>query len=61
VALEMEPEDKQLRMQRMRKVVREHNVYRWAGRLIEELCELRLDISDDHNNKEAVRVGAPFA
>ena len=42
-ALEMEPEEKQLRMQRMRKSVREHNVYHWAGTLIEELCELRLD------------------
>jgi hypothetical protein len=28
----------------MRKLVREHNVYRWAGRLIEELCDVRLDI-----------------
>jgi trehalose-6-phosphate synthase len=43
-ALEMQPEEKQLRMQRMRKVVREHNVYRWAGSLIEELCDVRLDI-----------------
>ena len=30
-ALEMQPEEKQMRMQRMRKLVREHNVYRWAG------------------------------
>ena len=52
-ALEMEPEEKQLRMQRMRKVVREHNVYRWAGSLIEQLCEVRLDISDE--NKERMR------
>lgn len=42
-ALEMAPEEKQFRMQRMRKLVREHNVYRWAGTLIEELCEVRLD------------------
>ena len=33
-ALEMQPEEKQMRMQRMRKLVREHNVYRWAGSLI---------------------------
>ena len=32
-----------LRMHRMRKVVKEHNIYRWAGSLITELCELRLD------------------
>ena len=30
-------------MQRMRRVVREHNVYRWAGELISELSEIRLD------------------
>jgi alpha,alpha-trehalose-phosphate synthase [UDP-forming] len=42
-ALEMDPEEKQLRMHRMRKTIREHNIYRWAGNLITELCELRLD------------------
>jgi alpha,alpha-trehalose-phosphate synthase [UDP-forming] len=42
-ALEMEAEEKQLRMQRMRKIVRENNVFRWAGRLIGDLCEVRLD------------------
>jgi trehalose-6-phosphate synthase/uncharacterized membrane protein affecting hemolysin expression len=47
VALEMEPEEKELRMRHMRKTVREHNVYRWAGSLIAELCELRLDASDE--------------
>jgi len=52
VALEMQPEEKQLRMQRMRKSVRENNVYRWAGNLIGELCEVRLD------NPETA--GAPF-
>jgi trehalose-6-phosphate synthase len=42
-ALEMEPEEKQLRLQRMRKIVRERNVYHWAGTLIADLCELRLE------------------
>jgi len=45
-ALEMPPEEKQLRMQRMRKLVREHNIYRWAGSLIGELCDVRLDIPE---------------
>jgi len=45
-ALEMEPEEKQLRLQRMRKIVREHNVYHWAGTLIADLCELRLEVSE---------------
>ena len=42
-ALEMSSEEKEIRMHRMRKTVREHNVYRWAGNLIAELCEVRLD------------------
>ena len=45
-ALEMEPEEKQLRLQRMRKTVREHNVYHWAGTLIADLCELRLEVPE---------------
>jgi trehalose 6-phosphate synthase len=40
-ALEMRPEERRMRMERMRATVREHNVYRWAGRLIQELCETR--------------------
>jgi trehalose 6-phosphate synthase len=40
-ALEMRPEERRMRMQRMRATVREHNVYRWAGRLIEALSEIR--------------------
>lgn len=55
-ALEMEPEEKQLRMQRMRKVVREHNVYHWAADLITELCEVRLDMPESgrENNRAGV-------
>ncbi|HTZ97295.1 MAG TPA: trehalose-6-phosphate synthase [Terriglobales bacterium] len=54
MALEMEPEDKQLRMQRMRRHVREHNVYRWAGTLIEDLCELRLDTLAERDGARAL-------
>jgi len=52
-ALEMEPEEKQARMQRMRREIREHNVYQWAGSLIQELCDLRLDthITDDRRSR----------
>ena len=55
-ALEMEPEEKQLRVQRMRKVIKEHNIYRWAGNLITELCEVRLDAPED--TQEKLRAGA---
>ena len=51
VALEMEPEDKQLRVQRMRRVIKEHNIYRWAGNLITELSEVRLDAAEDQHEK----------
>jgi trehalose 6-phosphate synthase len=40
-ALEMPPDERSVRMQRMRAIVRERNVYRWAGNLIGELCEIR--------------------
>jgi len=42
-SLEMDTEERKTRMQHMRKVVREHNIYRWAGALMAELCEVRLD------------------
>jgi trehalose 6-phosphate synthase len=50
-ALEMEPEEKQLRVQRMRKIIEEHNIYRWAGTLITALCDLRLDHEDESQEK----------
>ncbi len=40
-ALEMPADERSVRMQRMRAIVRERNVYRWAGNLIGELCEIR--------------------
>ncbi|HTQ62695.1 MAG TPA: trehalose-6-phosphate synthase [Candidatus Solibacter sp.] len=42
-AIEM-PEDQQsMRMQRMRQIVREHNIYRWAASLLSDLTEIRID------------------
>jgi trehalose 6-phosphate synthase len=42
-ALEMSPEESARRMQRMRRIVREKNVYRWAGNLLSDLCELQVE------------------
>jgi trehalose 6-phosphate synthase len=42
VALEMDPEEKSARMRRMRETLKEHNIYRWAGNLIEELTRIRI-------------------
>ena len=55
----MEPEEKQLRMQRMRRVIKEHNIYRWAANLITELCEVRLDEAE--TAQEKLRAGAGVA
>jgi trehalose 6-phosphate synthase len=41
-ALEMEVGEIRDRMRRMRRSVRDHNIYWWAGMLIAELCDLRL-------------------
>ncbi len=42
-ALEMDPSEQRRRMQRMRHVVREQNVFRWAGNLIGELAEIQIE------------------
>ena len=41
-ALTMSGDERRARMARMRAVVKEHNIYRWAGNLIGELAEIRL-------------------
>ena len=43
MALEMDASERHARMQRMRRIVSEHNVYRWAGNLITELSEIRIE------------------
>jgi trehalose 6-phosphate synthase len=42
-ALRMDRDEQAARMARMRATVREHNIYRWAGDLIEALAQIRLD------------------
>jgi trehalose-6-phosphate synthase len=50
-SLEMEPEERTARMQRMRKLVTEQNIYRWAGNLIGDLCNIRLDLDRELDEK----------
>ncbi len=45
LALEMPPEERSRRMRRMREVVAENNIYRWAGKLISNL--LRFDFPEN--------------
>lgn len=42
LSITMEPNERSERMARMRQVVREHNIYRWAGNLVTELARLRM-------------------
>lgn len=46
-ALELDPGERAARMRRLRKVVKEQNIYRWAANLVSELCEVRLDIPQE--------------
>ena len=45
-ALEMPLQEEAGRMQRMRKVVRAHNIYRWAAHLLSDLTEIRIEIRE---------------
>ncbi len=57
-ALEMPAEERRARMQRMRQVVREHNIYRWAAELISELSEIRLDTPEMVENSVTSDAGS---
>lgn len=39
-AIELSPADKEKRMKRLRAVVKENNIYKWAGRFLEELKKI---------------------
>jgi trehalose 6-phosphate synthase len=58
VALEMDPLERSARMHRLRQVVKEFNIYRWAADLISGLSEIRLDSQGD---AEAARHAPPAA
>ena len=51
-ALEMDPHERKERMQRMRKQVREQNIYRWAGDLIGQLCDFRVTTTKNAEKPE---------
>lgn len=47
--LEMQPQERRTRMQRMRRQVMEHNVYRWAANILGDLRELRIESTELSN------------
>ncbi|MBV9179773.1 MAG: trehalose-6-phosphate synthase [Acidobacteria bacterium] len=57
-ALEMSPEERAARMRRLRKAVKEQNIYRWAGNLVAELCEVRLELPEESKPKIQVHAAA---
>ena len=46
LAIEMDPKEKRERMRRMRRIVKENNIYRWAANLIGAVAEIRLEPSE---------------
>jgi trehalose 6-phosphate synthase len=48
LAMEMPAEERATRMRRMRRLVRENNVYRWAASLIGELAEIQPGVRPDN-------------
>jgi trehalose 6-phosphate synthase len=56
-ALQMEPSERTARMRRMRAVVKQQNVYRWAGNLISELCDVRIETARRKFASAAAAIG----
>jgi len=60
-ALEMDSDEREARMKRMRRIVKEQNVFRWAGDLIGDLCEVRLDLHQEPSRRLFRRARASAA
>jgi alpha,alpha-trehalose-phosphate synthase [UDP-forming] len=57
-ALEMNRSDRRMRMQRMRRYLMDHNVYRWAANVLGDLHELRMD-GPGHEYRQPGPVAVP--
>jgi trehalose 6-phosphate synthase len=44
-ALEFSEDEQFQRMSRMRKIVHDHNVYRWAANLLSDLADIRIEVA----------------
>jgi len=51
-ALEMDSSEKIARMRRMRELIKERNIYLWAGNLISNLARIRLLSADAHSQTD---------
>jgi trehalose 6-phosphate synthase len=57
--LEMDRGERRMRMQRMRRQVMEHNVYRWAASILADLRDLRMEAAESADPSRAGPVVAP--
>ncbi len=57
--LEMTRTERRTRMQRMRRHVMDHNVYRWAASILGDLHDLRMEIPEQAEPAHAGPVGVP--
>lgn len=55
-ALEMKTDERRVRMRRMRKSLKEQNIYRWAGNLISDLCDVRIEPTEPPLPSEAAAI-----
>jgi trehalose 6-phosphate synthase len=53
-ALEMSEEERRKRMRKMRAVVAENNIYRWAGKIISALLKFEFTTTDESNGSLSV-------
>jgi trehalose 6-phosphate synthase len=53
-ALEMPEEERRKRMRKMRAVVAENNIYRWAGKIISALLKFEFTTTDESNGALSV-------
>lgn len=53
-ALEMDLDERRKRMQRMRQYVMDHNIYRWAASILDDLRELRMENSGKTDSTHAL-------
>ena len=52
-AVAMDPRERRERMLRMRRVVRQHNIYRWAANLIAAVSEIRVELPEGVRSQPA--------
>ena len=53
-ALDMSSEQQAVRMARLRKTIREYNIFRWAANLLSDLTEIRIEAPDRNSEVQSL-------